>query len=342
MINICICGGGSLGHVCSAVLSSQKDVTVNVLTRHPERWSPKITAIDNNGKSFEGQLSKVTENPESAITGCDIVFLCLPGYAIKESLLAIKPFLKESTIVGSIVSSTGFFFTAHDILSPNQKLFGFQRTPFIARTLEYGKRVALLGYKEQVAIAVENIIEKENFRQIIERLWITPVQLLNNYYEASLTNSNPILHTGRLYAMWKDWDGKPYREPILFYKEWDILASDTIIAMDEEFQNLLKSLPVSDGAIPTLLKYYESNDACTLCDKIKSIPAFQTIQAPMKKTPDGWIPDFESRYFTEDFPFGLAYIVNLAKKNDIPIPMISKVYNWGMNILTLNKFTITQ
>lgn len=330
MFKICICGGGSLGHVCSAVLSSQKDVSVNVFTRHPERWSSKITAIDNDGKIYEGHLDTVTDNPESAITGCDIVFLCLPGYAIKESLIAIKPFLKGSTIVGSIVSSTGFFFTAHDVLSPNQKLFGFQRTPFIARTLEYGKKAALLGYKKQVAIAVENIIEKEDFRQIVERLWITPAQLLNNYYEASLTNSNPILHTGRLFAMWKGWNGEPYKEPLLFYKEWDILSSETIIAMDEEFQNLLKRLPVSDGAIPTLLDYYESKDAGSLCDKIKSIPAFQTILAPMKETSDGWIPDFESRYFTEDFPFGLAYIVNLAKEHNIQMPLTNKVFLWGM------------
>ena len=330
MFKICICGGGSLGHVCSAVLSSQKDVSVNVFTRHPEQWSPAITAIDNDGKIYEGHLDTVTDNPESAISGCDIVFLCMPGFAIKESLMAIRPFLKESTIVGSIVSSTGFFFTAHDILSPDQKLFGFQRTPFIARTLEYGKRAALLGYKKQVAIAVENIIEKEDFRQIVERLWITPVRLLNSIYEAALTNSNPILHTGRLFAMWKDWDGKPYKEPLLFYKEWDIRSSETIIAMDEEFQNLLKVLPVSNRAIPTLLNYYESNDSSSLCDKIKSIPAFQTILAPMKETPDGWIPDFGSRYFTEDFPFGLAYIVNLAKEYNIPMPLSNEVFLWGM------------
>ena len=333
MTKICICGGGSLGHVCSAVLASRPDVSVNIYTRHPEKWSSRITAIDSGGKCYSGLLNAISSDPCQAVSDCDLVFLCLPGFAIRETLLAIKPFLRESMAIGSVVSSTGFFFFAHEVLSPNQKLFGFQRPPFIARTLEYGKRGSLLGYKKQVSIATENISQIADFQKTVERLWITPVRILSSFYEAAITNSNPILHTGRLYSMWKDWNGKPYQNPILFYKEWDIPSSETIIAMDKEFQVLLKQLPISDGAIPPLLEYYESSDAKSLCNKIRSIPAFQTIPAPMKKVSEGWVPDFDSRYFTEDFPFGLSFIVNLAKENNVHISTIRMVYNWGINIL---------
>ena len=51
----------------------------------------------------------------------------------------------------------------------------------------------------------------------------------------------------------------------------------------------------------------------------------------MKETDKGWIPDFGSRYFTEDFPFGLFYIKKLAEKYGISTPVIDKVYNWGMS-----------
>jgi hypothetical protein len=50
----------------------------------------------------------------------------------------------------------------------------------------------------------------------------------------------------------------------------------------------------------------------------------------MKEVGGGWIPDFESRYFTEDFPYGLRFIKELAQKHNIDTPTIDKVYNCGM------------
>lgn len=332
MTKVCICGGGSLGHVCAGVLSSQPDVEVNVFTQRPQRWSKALTITDLEGKNYQGNLHLVSNSPQDVVPGCDIVFLCLPGFAIADTLRAIKPFLDKNTVVGSIVSSSGFFFFAHDILGEQTPLFGFQRTPFIARTKEYGVSANLLGYKPQVAIAVENVTDKESFRALVEKLWITPTRLLGSHYEVSLSNSNPILHTGRLFSMWHDWNGKTYDHNILFYKEWTDVASQTIIDMDAEFMTLLRRLPVSQGAIPPLLEYYESHDAASLTRKISSIAAFQNIASPMVQTPEGWIPDFQSRYFTEDFPYGLKFIVELMRKNNLPAPTIEKVFEWGMNV----------
>lgn len=330
MTRLCICGGGSLGHVCAGVLSSQEDVQVNIFTQHPERWSNQIQVKDENGRIFKGLLNVVSSNPEEAVKDCDIVLLCLPGYAIETTLKSIKPYVSKC-VVGSIVCSTGFFFAAHRILGERQRLFGFQRVPYIARTEKYGQSANLLGYKPQLAIATENIERVEDFRMLVERLWSTPTKLLSSYYEVSLTNSNPILHTGRLYSMWKDWNGEVFDHNILFYKEWTNEASQTLIDMDAEFMQLLAVLPVSKGAIPPLLEYYESTDAESLTRKISSIRAFQNITSPMKPVENGWIPDFESRYFTEDFPYGLKIIVDLAKEKNINCPHINKVFEWGMS-----------
>lgn len=330
MTRLCICGGGSLGHVCAGVLSSQEDVQVNIFTQHPERWSNQIQVKDINERIFKGRLNVVSSNPEEAVKDCDIVLLCLPGYAIETTLKSIKPYVQDC-VVGSIVCSTGFFFAAHKILGERQRLFGFQRVPYIARTEKYGQSANLLGYKPQLAIATENIERAEDFRVLVERLWSTPTKLLTSYYEVSLTNSNPILHTGRLYSMWKDWNGEVFDHNILFYKEWTNEASQTLIDMDAEFMQLLAVLPVSKGAIPPLLEYYESTDAESLTRKISSIKAFQNITSPMKSVENGWIPDFESRYFTEDFPYGLKIIVDLAKEKNINCTHINKVFEWGMS-----------
>ena len=53
----------------------------------------------------------------------------------------------------------------------------------------------------------------------------------------------------------------------------------------------------------------------------------------MKLVGSGWIPDFNSRYFTEDFPYGLKFIKETAAKQNMTTPVIDMVYNWGINIL---------
>ena len=330
MIRVCICGGGSLAHVCAGVLSSHPEVEVNIFTRQPERWSHHIIITDHEGKTYKGNLNAISNNPREAMSDCNIIFLCLPGFAIESTLNSIKPYARKA-VVGSIVCSTGFFFASHKIIGEGARLFGFQRVPFIARTTDYGHAANLLGYKPQISIAVENIEDKEEFRKIVESLWMTPTKLLHSHYEVSLINSNPILHTSRLYSMWKDWNGELFSHNILFYKEWTVEASQLLIDMNTEFMELLNVLPITKGAIPSLLDYYESHDAQSLTDKISSIVAFKDIASPMKEVDGGWIPDFESRYFTEDFPYGLKIIVDLAREKNINTPNLNKVFDWGIS-----------
>lgn len=333
-MRITICGGGSLGHVCIGVLSQCNGVEVSLLTQRPEQWNSSIVVTDCNGKTLEGRLQQISSDPASVIPSSDIVLLCLPGFLIEQTLMLIKPYLSPEVVVGSVVCSTGFFFVAHRILPAKTRLFGFQRVPFIARVTDYGHSANLLGYKPKVAVAAEEIADTESFRLLIEQLFATPVQMLENYLEASLTNSNPILHTGRLYSLWGQWDGKPSDHCLSFYKEWTDDAAEWLIRMDAEFMELLKHLPMNPDSIPSLLVYYESHDAASLALKLRSIPAFQNIAAPMKQLPEGgWVPDFESRYFTEDFPYGLKYIVDLAREYKVSTLCIDEVYAWGMSKL---------
>lgn len=328
-MRICICGGGSLGHVCAGVLASRKDVELNILSGHPDLWQKSITVTDNAGKRFVTGIQRVSSNPEDVVAGQDLILFCLPGYLIENTLRDIKPYIGKA-IVGTVVSSTGFFFFAHSILGKSTKLFGFQRVPFISRVVEYGRSANLLGYKSSLAAVLENIDDREGFRQELERLFITPVMLLNSFYEVALSNSNPILHTARLYTMFHGKEDEVFDHNIPFYKEWTDEASQLLIDMDEEFFKLLEKLNIH--SLPSLLDYYESTDAVSLTRKIRSIPAFQTITSPMKQTDNGWIADFGSRYFTEDFPYGLRWIKEMADSLCIMTPSIDKVYAWGLNL----------
>jgi hypothetical protein len=332
MINFCICGGGSLGHVIAGYLGANADVRVSMLTQRPQLWKNDIEVHTPEQTIIHGHIHTISSNPEDVIPQANIILLCLPGFAIKQQLQLIKPYVNSTTFVGSVFSSTGFFFNAMEILNEDVPLWGFQRVPFICRTREYGQSANLLGYKSNLNIAVERTDEKEDFRLLIEKLFNTPVSLLNNFYEATLTNSNPLLHTSRLYTMFgASNEGRTFPRMILFYEEWTEEAAQLLIDMDEEFFRLLEVLPVKPNYSPRILEYYESHDARSLAQKLSSIQGFKGITSPMKQTAQGWIPDFASRYFTEDFPYGLHFIWQLAKEKGIATPKIDMVYQWGMS-----------
>lgn len=333
MKTITICGGGSLGHVIAGWISARNHANVNVLTGKPEKWHHKILIDTPDGLILEGNISKISSNPVDVIPESDVVLLCLPGFMIEKQLKAIRLSLTPSAFVGSVFSSTGFFFEAQKILCDKQPLWGFQRVPFISRVEEYGKSAHLLGYKEAHNIAIENVDEqtKGDFVDLLKDWFERPIKLLNNFYEASLTNSNPLLHTSRLYTMFGcENEGRVYDRMLLFYEEWTKEAADMYIKMDEEFFRLLNVLPVAKDYLPTALDYYESYDAKSLAVKLSSIKGFKGITSPMKSVEGGWVADFESRYFTEDFPYGLKYIWQLAHEKGISCPNIDKVYEWGM------------
>ena len=329
-MKICICGGGNLGHVCAGFLANRGH-QVSILTTKPERWNSELEIVAPDG-IFTGKMSFISSNPEEVVPQSEIVLVCLPGYAIHNELVKIKSYFSKETIVGSVVSSTGFFFEAFKVLPSDIPLFGFQRVPFISRIIEYGKQAELKGYKDTLHVAIENTSEKESIRVELEKLFEKPVSVAESYYEVSLSNSNPLLHPARLYTMWKNWlSGIVYPRNPQFYAEWTIEASTLLLKMDDEFQRLLKALGLKAGCIPTILDYYESTDAVSLTQKLHDIKAFQGIPSPMKEVEGGWIPDFSSRYFTEDFPYGMRFIVETAHEKNVAISTIEEIYQWGLS-----------
>lgn len=333
MMTICICGGGSLGHVVAGYLGAKKSVKVNILTRRPLEWEHCLEILTPENRTIFANINIVSQKAEDVVADADIVILCLPGYAIKDELLKIKPHVKQGAFVGSVFSSTGFFFEALNIFDDSVSLWGFQRVPFIARTREYGKSASLLGYKVAHNIAIENCENKENFRLLIENLFDRPVKLLNNHYEASFTNSNPILHPARLYSLFCDWNENVYYDhQFLFYEEWDNRASDYLITLDRELFAVLAKLPVTKDFLVPILEYYESNDAASLTRKIRSISGFKGIKTPMIESESGWQPDLKSRYFQEDFAYGLRYIYETAHWIGVNVPTVDRVYAWGVNV----------
>ncbi|MDE6341148.1 MAG: NAD/NADP octopine/nopaline dehydrogenase family protein [Muribaculaceae bacterium] len=334
IVNVVIAGGGSLGHVIAGWLST-RGYDVSILTRRPLEWSRNLTVKTPDG-IIHASIRNISDNPAEVIPEADLILLTVPGYANASVLSTIKPYLKVGCFLGAVFCSSGFFFEAFKIIPDNIILWGFQRVPFIARIVNYGKEADIRSFKSELQIAVERADEKEKekFRRWIEMSFNTPVTLRSNYLEVSITNSNPILHTARLYSMFHDWcEDVRYDHNILFYEEWTEEAADLLIRMDTELFELLKHLPVDVNYLVPLLEYYESTDAVSLAAKLASIKGFKGIRSPMKKDNRGWYPDFSDRYFTEDFGYSLRFIYELTVKYHVDAPYIDKIYQWGKGVI---------
>jgi len=327
---LCICGGGGLGHTIAASVSS-KNVRVNMLTGQPQKWSVNITVIDCHENIIDGTLNKISDNPADVIPEADIILLCVPGFLVEETLNKISPYIKPEAEIGSVVCSNGFFWIARKVLKNQSKLFGFQRVPFISRVIEYGKTARLKGYKSLLKIGGNQYSNLHSLATFFTEVLQTKTITLHHYLEATLTNSNPILHPARIYGMLSPLKTDIYDKTFLFYEEWDDYSSEVLIRCDLEFQRIISQMPIHKEEIPSLLTYYESTNARSLSEKIRSIKAFQGIHMGMIQTGAEYVIDYSSRYFTEDIPYGLLIIKSIAILLKENTPQIDEILLWMQN-----------
>ncbi|MBR1733761.1 MAG: NAD(P)-binding domain-containing protein, partial [Alloprevotella sp.] len=114
-MTITICGGGNIGHACAGFIAAHHTGNVRLLTTRPEEWGQRLAVTDKNTESI-GNINLITDRAEEAVKGSDLVLLCLPGFAIRPMLKALRPHLELKTAVRSAVCNTGFFFAAQEIL----------------------------------------------------------------------------------------------------------------------------------------------------------------------------------------------------------------------------------
>ena len=118
----------------------------------------------------------------------------------------------------------------------------------------------------------------------------------------------------------------------MFYETWNDETSQLLSDMDDELTSLFNELekhgyPVKD--IPGILAYYDSETVPQMTAKIKSIGGFKGLYSPMVELEPGkFIPDFNSRYFTADFPFGLDIILEFLKLFNLKKDNCELVSNW--------------
>ena len=332
-MNIAICGGGNIGTLMAAEFS-KKGNNVTIYTSNKSCWSNTIAVYDNNDiLLFETDIFKITDNLKEAVCNAEIVFVTFPAFMFKDFADKLLPIVEAGQKICVVPGGGGVEFAFKKIIDKGCILFGFQRVHSIARLKEYGHSVYMLGRKSQLQIAAIPNNQAEAISEVIGELFDMECVTLPNYLSVTLTPSNPILHTTRLYSLFKDYrDNIVYPEEILFYESWDNDSSENLILCDSELQKLCDAIPMDLAKVKSLKKHYEIETVQQLTDKISGIKAFKGIITPMKRCDNGFVPDFESRYFTADFSFGLKIICDIAHLFDVKVPNIEKIWKWYVNL----------
>lgn len=328
-MRITIVGGGNIGTLMAAELAA-KGHEITVFTSNPGIWRKRIAVMDRSDKLLlSGELQNITADMEAAVRGAEMVWITVPAQLFEETAGKLCPFIKKGQYVGVVPGSGGAEFAFRGVIEKGGILFGLQRVHSIARLKERGSSVYMLGRKKELKLGAIPASESIAIAESVEQLFDIPCIPLANYLSVTLTPSNPILHTARLYAMFENYrEGTVYPCNFLFYEEWDDASSEMLIACDRELQLLCDAIPMDLSAVESLCEYYESRTVSAMTQKIRSIQAFKGITSPMKPVEGGWIPDFESRYFTADFSYGLKIIKDLAAVYGVRTPNIDKIWAW--------------
>ncbi len=327
--NIAVIGGGNIGTQFACICASA-GYKVNIFTSKPELYDGTLEVVDEFGKITTGTPSVITSDIREAVEDCRIILVTHPAFHLKDIADLLLPCIRDDMNICILPGTGGAELSFRECINAGATLFGLQRVPSVARLEQYGKRVRCEGQRPKLFLASSQKKKADDFAIFMSNLFGIPCIVLPNYLCVTLTPSNQILHTTRLRTLFSDYEpGKTYDCNPLFYGDWNNGSSELLLACDSELQDMLKFMDKLDlNSVQSLKIHYGCNTAEEMTRKIRSIKSLHNLPSPMKKENGGLIPDFSSRYFSADFPYGLAILEEFATVLGYDAPNISKTMDW--------------
>ena len=333
-------GGGNGTHVGASICGLNKYLDVRVLTRNPKIWKKELSLTLPNNKILTGsKINKISSKPEDIIPGSDIVFVSSPVSAYSEIFSKIVPHLDSNTIIGTLFSQSHVDAIIKKELAKNNKmsenitLFGLQYIPWQSKIIKAGEHAHLVGQKSIIELAVHPKKKYEKVNSIIENLFNIPC-ISTPFIATTLTTSNQILHPARYFSVFglQQWDGKsPFINknwgPGSLYTDMDSISGALLGEMNDEImevKNALKKkfpdLNVSRiiSCKDRIKEHYgdQVEDYSTLKSTFNTAKMYRKSKFAMKEVENGVIPDVNHRHFTDDIPYGLCAVKDIAQRLD--------------------------
>lgn len=354
--NILICGGGNGAHAMAALAghSLGGGGRVGVYTPYgDEAARMKEAMLENQGIEVvepgresgpRVMVDLITADAAEAASFPEMVIIVAPAFAHESILEKLAPHLQAGVVVGAIPARSGFEFSTPRILERHgvsgAVIAVGQTLPWACRLEKFGQRVRILGRKESVGVAT---LPGGGASRVAEALTMitgctfTPVE---NVLAVSLGNVGQIIHPGIMYGLFSDWSGKPFspEEVPLFYQGVTGEICRLLESMSQEIQSICSFLQeafpgrLNLGPVQPLMQWLVSSyprdieDSSSLARAFVTNRAYTGLKAPVKPAADGgYVPDFTSRYLTEDVPTGLVVTRSLAAICGLQTPAIDRV-----------------
>lgn len=269
---------------------------------------------------------------------------------------SIRDHLTDRALVGTIFGSGAFDLQAFHSLGSKIEgleltLFGLQFVPFLCKTTEYGKSVEIYGPKSYLCCAAYPSKQTDRVCNIISLLFSTPTVPIPNFLCLTLTPSNQIIHPGRVYGYFKDWDGKSgYDQKKLpkLYAGLDDASADAIQALDDEIQAIKKEItrrypqidlsPVHPIKQRISYNYKDSiSDFSTLKSVFNTNDGYAKNVFPTLPHPDGKsvVLNTKGRFFYEDIPYGLVILKSIGDLLGVPMTNAEKMIQWHQKFMDI-------
>jgi hypothetical protein len=354
-MQITICGGGNGAHTLAGLISAKQDCQVNVYTSlsdEVQRWQQGLEdgggiTLVGHDNLLVGRPHRVSDDPSAVIPGSQLLLLSLPAFAHEVILRDVAPYLSDGTWIGALPARGAFDWCAREVLGNGGRstvLFGLQTLPWACRIREYGREVAILGTKTMVDLAAWPSDYAEEIAGLLCDLLGVPVRPTSGFLSLTLASTGQLIHPGVMYGLFRGWDGQPYAEAPLFYHGIDATTADILQQLSDEVQSLCTLL---EECFPNLdlsavLPLYDwlrraygdrIGDCSSLLNCLVSNSGYAGLQAPMRPSDRGLVPDFQARYLAEDVPYGLVVTRGIAELADLPTPMIDQVITWAQERL---------
>ncbi|MCR1948260.1 NAD/NADP octopine/nopaline dehydrogenase family protein [Erysipelatoclostridium ramosum] len=332
-MKITIIGGGNLGTLMGAMFAHKRN-EVTIHTSKPEKYEKKIEVYNNNEEFlYSGILSNVTSNWKEAIEEAELIWITVPPQLFFDTAKLIEPYIKQGQMIGLVPGAGAAEFAFAPLIEKGVKFFGLARVPSIARLKEYGKSVYMLGPAPELLVGSIPANNSKEICTAIQPLFDMVCRPLANYLVVAFTPSNPVLHTSRIYAMFKDYmPDNVYPNNELFYEAWTIDGAEVLLNCSDELQQLCKAIPMDMRDVESMQSRHNIRTPEELATRICSLDRLKGLYSPVIKTERGYVPDFDSRYFVSDFPYGIKIMITVADLFNVETPTMDKIWEWYKNL----------
>jgi len=320
---IAVLGGGNGAHTMAADLTL-KGYEVNMCEAPEFKESISTTLerqaidlIDAWGEKHTVKLNMVTTNFEEALKGVSYIMMAVPAIGTKSFFNSIMPYLEDGQ---TVIKWSGNFSAL--LFASMLKERGVKKDITLAEghTLPWGCRLVAPG-TVQIMVKVIRLLlatlPAKNIDRVVNDVKnMYPVVAGENVLATTLNNLNPIIHpVGTVMnAGWIDTMGKDF----YFYRDGNTLSiSRGIKAVFEEVSKVANAIGVKMTEYPEEDFWKKSSIMSTYTRaSFDKEGAVAKISGPSS---------VKSRYITEDVPYGLVPIAELARKFNVATPLVDAV-----------------